>query len=263
MSIPPSTFTIVSRILWWNLGNCLVGFLILLWAFFFWLITVLAISITSLWAQQPGEFPAHVERWRHNAIRITTHARRDGCEGIPAAIRSLIREERRRFHPATCVIACLGLLAIASLGFHFQRAFFYSYRNEGAFDRAGVATVDWMPRCHFGGIDITGVPVLILLAAPICTGWAIHCLGNTIFPLPRRIRDARKAYRLLLRAGGWQPYPPFLSQRQAVALLAFLGYVRVSKRFGKVEVRVVGRKNRKHDSVKGAWMKGDGRKEND
>ncbi len=55
-----------------------------------------------------------------------------------------------------------------------------------------------------------------------------------------RVKPALTIYRYLENWGDWVPYPKLESQRQAVILLAQLGLVRVTRRFGKHQVKVSG-----------------------
>lgn len=82
--------------------------------------------------------------------------------------------------------------------------------------------------------------VILICIAPILTCWGLVILKG-VLPMDRNgLRQACAMYRHLAEWGDWKPYPRLESQRQAVILLFHLGLVRISRRFGRLEVKLLG-----------------------
>lgn len=79
-----------------------------------------------------------------------------------------------------------------------------------------------------------------LFLAPILTCWGLTIFRECL-PINREMRNqAAVMYRHLAVQGDWISYPPLESQRQAVVLLYHLGLVRISRRFGRLQVKQLG-----------------------
>ena len=94
-----------------------------------------------------------------------------------------------------------------------------------------------------------GTLVLIFFCfAPILTIQAGDAFRLVCFPGRRNIAAALTLYRYLDDWGDWVAYPKLESHRRTVVLLARLGLVRVSRRFGQLQIKLVGGKPK--------WKKG-------
>ncbi len=81
----------------------------------------------------------------------------------------------------------------------------------------------------------------LVVAAPLMTGWACSILRSCCFfrraELETLVETACFLRNYLAKRDSWAPYPVFESQRRAIQLLETLGLVRVSRRFGRLQVR--------------------------
>ncbi|MDR0337118.1 MAG: hypothetical protein LBI18_08510 [Planctomycetaceae bacterium] len=80
-------------------------------------------------------------------------------------------------------------------------------------------------------------PLMICCAAPLWTGWGISIFRQCFSYNRSRILLAWTLYCYLNDWNNWVAYPQFESQRQAIFLLYRLNLVRVSYRFGKLQVK--------------------------
>lgn len=245
MRKPLTTNLLISRILRWNLGNTLIGLLLLCWALLLWWVTLVLLGAVLVNIQEIEPFARYLREPRTDQGRQELDGEGDGrrftdqgekatpvwkgvhgVSTLPATWYGRLLPPMRRF-------AVVFLLLFVLLGFRAYRILRFAVDAEGD---AETAEGDEDPAPTVGRVGaylFLALPVI----APICTFWSFRYFGNMILPLPGRVRAARKAYRLLCAAGGWQAYPSLRSQRLAVKLLARLGYVRISKRFGKWEVK--------------------------
>jgi hypothetical protein len=77
-----------------------------------------------------------------------------------------------------------------------------------------------------------------LCIAPLLTAAAWHKRQKQRIVPDAELRSASRMYDYIFQVGGWLPYPLLESQRNGLDLLAVLGLVQISKRFGKIQVRV-------------------------
>jgi hypothetical protein len=80
-------------------------------------------------------------------------------------------------------------------------------------------------------------PLMIFCAAPLLTCWGISIFCQCFSYNRSRILLACTLYNYLNEWNDWVPYPKFESQRQAIFLLYRLNLVRVSYRFGVLQVK--------------------------
>jgi hypothetical protein len=80
-------------------------------------------------------------------------------------------------------------------------------------------------------------PLMIFCVAPLMTFWGISIFRQCFSYNRSRILLALALYQYLNNWNDWVPYPRFESQRQAIFLLYQLNLVRVSYRFGTLQVK--------------------------
>ncbi|MDR2439375.1 MAG: hypothetical protein LBE12_08410 [Planctomycetaceae bacterium] len=79
--------------------------------------------------------------------------------------------------------------------------------------------------------------LMVFCAAPFLTFWGISVFRQCFSYNRSRILLAWTLYQYLNHWNDWVPYPQFESQRQAIFLLYQLNLVRVSYRFGTLQVK--------------------------
>ena len=233
MPPPLSTHVLALRLLGRNCGFFALGMLALSWAAFFWLLTVMLPASLVLWIRRPDIAHACLQSLG-DAMRILLERHSWSGFANAAPQQEFVLSLIAQCAPPTAwflLAVAAGLLVFARFG-HCR--LFYAYRQEDPLIPLLVTEwrLDWAP-----GIFL---PVALLCLAPHLTWLALHYFRSVCWPLPGELPRAVRAYRVLAASRGWQPYPPFLSQRRVLRLLALAGLIRISKRFGQLEVKAVG-----------------------
>jgi hypothetical protein len=136
------------------------------------------------------------------------------------------------------VLPILFLCGVTGIGYANITLFFnIQYDNDFP---AIKKSVIWIPM----NSGWSTFPLMILCAAPLWTYWGISIFGQCFSYNRSRILLARTLYNYLNDLNdlnddlnSWVPYPKFESQRQAIFLLYRLDLVRVSYRFGVLQVK--------------------------
>jgi hypothetical protein len=149
------------------------------------------------------------------------------------------------FGSAEMVLSILFLCGIAGIGFS-NTALFFAIRSDTDFPILRK-TFTW-------SLAVPGWTTLLwttLCIAPILTVWGITIFRQCFSYDSKRIGLACTLYVYLKDCGDWVPYPKFESQRQAVILLYHLGLVRISCRFGTLQIKLTGGKTSKKAIIHG------------
>lgn len=138
------------------------------------------------------------------------------------------------FDPVCWGLVATALAGIVWIGF-FHGELFFSVRVDPDLRAVrGVTELHWLPPSWWSFL------LSVLCFAPILTRLAAAAFDERISINSQRLQLAVTIYHYLDDWGDWVPYPSFESQRQAVILLSRLGLARVSRRFGKHQVKLVG-----------------------
>jgi hypothetical protein len=132
------------------------------------------------------------------------------------------------------VLPMLFLCAVTGTGY-FSTVLFFNTQYDNEFP-AIVKSWIWIP-VNSGWSTF---PLMIFCAAPLLTCWGISIFCQCFSYNRSRILLAWTLYNYLNNLNdlnNWVPYPKFESQRQAIFLLYRLGLVRVSYRFGVLQVK--------------------------
>ncbi len=137
-------------------------------------------------------------------------------------------------------LAMLGGLCAVGMGvvllpalFHGNRAAFF--RQKPLLQAPSLrAPVDWELIPMSFGTLVFG----LVVAAPLLTGWAFSISRQRLSTRRTKLETACFLHDYLAKRNNWVPYPPFESQRQAIQVLETLEFVRVSRRFGRLQVRI-------------------------
>ncbi|MDR1140295.1 MAG: hypothetical protein LBL62_01290 [Planctomycetaceae bacterium] len=122
-----------------------------------------------------------------------------------------------------CVVTGTGWLN-TSLFFNTQ------YDNDFPAIKKSLILLPMNPGCVI-------FPLIIFCAAPLLTVWGISIFRQCFSYNQSRILLALTLYQYLNNWNHWVPYPQFESQRQAIFLLYRLNLIRVSYRFGVLQVK--------------------------
>jgi hypothetical protein len=122
-----------------------------------------------------------------------------------------------------CIVTGTGWLNISLF-------FIPQYDNEfPAIEKSFI----WLPV----NSGLVTLPFMIFCAAPLLTFWGISIFCQCFSYNQPRILLAWTLYQYLDRWNDWVPYPKFEKQRQAIFLLYRLNLVRISYRFGVLQVK--------------------------
>ena len=136
--------------------------------------------------------------------------------------------------PISCLLVAFVVAFAVWIGFFHTELFFTIQTDTDLRAARGVTTL------HFLTPSWTTLALTIVCLAPILTWQALDAFRQYMTPNRSKVLLALTLYHYLHNWGDWVPYPKFESQRQAIILLARLGLVRVSRRFGKHQVKLVG-----------------------
>jgi hypothetical protein len=129
------------------------------------------------------------------------------------------------------VLPILLLCGITGIGLT-NTSLFFTIQYDSDFPAIRKSLI-WFPLSP----DWITFPLMILCAAPLLTCWGISIFRQCASYNRARILLAWTLYLHLKDWNGWVPYPKFESQRQAILLLYRLNLVRVSRRFGILQVK--------------------------
>ena len=128
-----------------------------------------------------------------------------------------------------------GLLSlIVWVGFFHWELFFAVRTDPDLRAIRCVSTMEWL------NPSWTTLFLSVVCLAPILTCLAAAVFRQRLTVGPARLYLAVTLFDYLDDWGDWVSYPKFESQRQAMILLVRLDLIRVSRRFGKHQVKLVG-----------------------
>ncbi|MDR3198189.1 MAG: hypothetical protein LBU34_10015 [Planctomycetaceae bacterium] len=129
------------------------------------------------------------------------------------------------------ILAVLFLCVVTGAGW-MNTPFFFIVQYDNEFPAIKKSLI-WLP-ANSGWMVF---PLMIFCAAPLLTFWGISIFRQCFSYDRSRIMLAWTLYQYLNNWNDWVPYPQFESQRQAIFLLYQLNLVRVSYRFGVLQVK--------------------------
>ena len=187
------------RIFQWNLKQCAWGTAVLVCASLFWALTAYGtlVLVTALRTLSKPEW------------------------GPPWSEQDILSR-------GLTVVILLGLVYLGCSGWS---PLFVREISDPRFSEAELP--HWTLSAHWGGEFLLAIPCI----APALTLLGLRILGRCFSWNRSRIHLACRTYVYLKQWNDWAPYPKLRSQRQAVALLYHLDLVRLSYRFGKLEIR--------------------------
>jgi hypothetical protein len=133
---------------------------------------------------------------------------------------------------AAGVWVALYLGAVGAIGFSQQSLFFTVQPNWKLPALSGAI--------HIQPLSVVSFLLLILCAAPIVTSFGLYRLRLRLRPDDREIILACSLLAHLKENKSWTSFPRLVSQRQSILLLNELHLIQISRRFGKLHVKVKG-----------------------
>jgi hypothetical protein len=129
------------------------------------------------------------------------------------------------------IMPVLFLCAVTGAGW-LNTSLFFAVQYDNDFPAIKKSWI-WLPM----NSGCTMLPLMIFCAAPLLTMWGISIFRQCFSYNRSRILLAWTLYQYLNDWNNWVAYPQFESQRQAIFLLYRLNLVRVSYRFGVLQVK--------------------------
>lgn len=151
-----------------------------------------------------------------------------------AAVAAFFREGPWLLPDRVGIVTIVAGCFLSAVLFRANRAVFF--RRNRVFDAPALrGPVYWEALPLSAGRLVFG----ILVAAPLLTGLAVSVFRQRLSARPARLETACFVYNYLTATDSWIAYPPFESQRRAIQLLEALELVRVSRRFGRLQVKTL------------------------